>query len=88
MGVDPLVAHERAQGTFADVLVNVTPEQLSLPTPCPEWDVKALIDHVIAGNQRVIVRTGGHAAPLPEDLGAAHRASASAAQEIFAAPGP
>jgi uncharacterized protein (TIGR03086 family) len=86
MGVDPLVAHERAQDTFAGVLVNVTPEQLPSPTPCPEWDVQALIDHVITGNQRVIVRAGGQVAPLPEGLSAAHRASASAAQEIFAAP--
>jgi uncharacterized protein (TIGR03086 family) len=68
------------------VLVNVASDQLSSPTPCPEWDVKALIDHVIAGNQRVVERAGGQAAPLPEDLGAAHRASAGAAQETFAAP--
>jgi uncharacterized protein (TIGR03086 family) len=86
MGMDPLVAHQRAQATFAGVLVNVTPDQLSLPTPCDEWDVKALIEHVIAGNQRVVVRAGGQVAPLPEDLGAAHRSSAEAAQDIFAGP--
>jgi uncharacterized protein (TIGR03086 family) len=84
--MDPLVAHQRAQDTFARVLVNVTSDQLSSPTPCPEWDVKALIDHVIAGNQRVVMRAGGHVAPLPEDLDAAHRASAMAAQQTFAGP--
>jgi uncharacterized protein (TIGR03086 family) len=86
MGMDPLVAHRRAQETFARVLVNVTSDQLSSPTPCAEWDVKALIGHVTAGNQRVIQRAGGHVVPLPEDFGAAHRASAKAAQETFAAP--
>ena len=86
MGMDPLVAHQRAQDTFAHVLVKVKSDQLSSPTPCPEWDVKALIDHVIAGNQRVVERAGGQLAPLPEDLGAAYRASAKAAQETFAAP--
>jgi uncharacterized protein (TIGR03086 family) len=86
MGMDPLVAHQRAQTTFAHVLVNVPSDQMSLPTPCPEWDVKALIDHVIAGNQRVVERAGGQVASLPEDLGAAHRASAKAAQETFAEP--
>jgi len=86
MGVDLLVAHQRAQDTFAHVLVNVTSDQLSSRTPCPEWDVKALIDHVIAGNQRVVERAGGQVAPLPDDLGAAHSASAKAAQETFAAP--
>jgi uncharacterized protein (TIGR03086 family) len=47
--------------------------------------VKALIDHVIAGNQRVTERAA-QVALLHEDLGAAHRASAKAAQETFAAP--
>jgi uncharacterized protein (TIGR03086 family) len=84
--MDPLAAHQRAQDTFARVLVNVTSDQLSSPTPCPEWDVKALIDHVIAGNQRVILRAGGHVAPLPEGFGAAHCASAKAAYEAFAEP--
>jgi uncharacterized protein (TIGR03086 family) len=86
IGMDHLVAHQRAQDTFAHVLVSVTFDQLSSPTPCPEWDVKALIDHVIAGNQRVVQRAGGQVAPLPEDFGAAHRASAKAAQEIFTEP--
>ena len=84
--MDPLHAHQRAQDTFANVLVNVTSDQLSSPTPCSEWDVKALIDHVIAGNQRVVERARGQVAPLPEDLCAAHRASAKAAQETFTAP--
>jgi uncharacterized protein (TIGR03086 family) len=84
--MDALVAHRRAQDTFAHVLVNVTSDQLSSPTPCPAWDVRALIDHVVAGNQRVVERAGGHVVPLPEDIGAAHRASAQAAQETFAEP--
>jgi uncharacterized protein (TIGR03086 family) len=86
MAMDPLVAHQRAQDTFAHVLVNVTSDQLSSPTPCTEWDVKALIDHVVAGNQRVVERAGGQATPLPEDLAAAHRISATVAQETFAEP--
>ena len=84
--MDPLVAHQRAQDTFARVLANVTSDQLSSPTPCPEWDVKALVEHVIAGNLRVVARAGGQVAPLPEDLGGAHRASAKAAQETFTEP--
>src|SRR5580700_6038013 len=84
--MDPLVAHQRAQDTFAHVLVNVTSDQLSSPTPCSEWDVKALIDHVIAGNQRVVERAGGQVVSLPEDRVGAHRTSAQAAQETFAAP--
>jgi uncharacterized protein (TIGR03086 family) len=84
--MDLLAAHQRAQATFAHVLANVTSEQMSSPTPCSEWDVKALIDHVIAGNYRVVERAGGQVAPLPGDLGDAHRASARAAQDTFAKP--
>jgi uncharacterized protein (TIGR03086 family) len=86
IGVDPLVAHQRSQDTFAKVLGNVTSDQLSLPTPCSEWDVEALINHVVAGNQRVVERAGRQPAPLPQDLGAAYRASAKAAQETFGEP--
>ena len=68
------------------MLVNVALDQLSLPTPCAQWDVKALIEHVIAGNLRVVERAGGQVAPLPETLDAALSASAKAAQETFAQP--
>ena len=81
-----MVAHQRAQDTFTHVFAHVTADQLSLPTPCAEWDVKALIEHVIVGNRRVVERAGGHVAPFPEDLEAALRFSAQAAQEVFAEP--
>jgi uncharacterized protein (TIGR03086 family) len=84
--MDPLVAHQRAQDIFAHMLANVTSNQMSSPTPCPQWDVKALIDHVIAGNQRVVERAGAQVAPLPEGLRAALGTSAKAAQEVFAEP--
>jgi hypothetical protein len=29
------------------VLANVRPEQMSLPTPDDEWDVRALINHIV-----------------------------------------
>jgi uncharacterized protein (TIGR03086 family) len=86
MDMDPLVAHQRTQDIFAHVLANVTSDQLSSPTPCPEWDVKALIEHVMAGNQRVVERAGGQPAPLPEDIGTAHPSSAKAAQMTFTEP--
>jgi uncharacterized protein (TIGR03086 family) len=85
--MDPLVAHQRAQEAFANVLFNVTSDQLASPTPCTEWDVKALISHVVTGNRRVVERAGGQMAPLPEELSAAYRASAKAAQETFGEPG-
>lgn len=84
--MDQLVAHQRAQDAFAAVLALVQPAQLSRPTPCEDWDVKALIDHVIGGNQWVLDRAGLAPIDLPGDLLGAHAASAAAAQAVFAAP--
>jgi hypothetical protein len=44
---NPLDQLREAQGVFLEVLRNVRPEQMNLPTPDDEWDVRALINHVI-----------------------------------------
>ncbi len=87
--MDPLVAHQRAQDAFAGVLANVSPDQFGAPTPCSEWTIHDLIEHVIFGNEHVAQRAGNMAEPpaRPDDIVAAHRAAAAAAQEVFARPG-
>jgi uncharacterized protein (TIGR03086 family) len=86
--VDPLLAHQRAQEAFAGVLARVNPDQLGAPTPCTEWTIGDLIDHVIGGNERVGLWAANRTEPQarPEDAVAAHRASALAAQNVFARP--
>jgi uncharacterized protein (TIGR03086 family) len=37
-----------AAAQFEDRLADVTPEQWPWTTPCPEWDVAALVDHVLS----------------------------------------
>jgi uncharacterized protein (TIGR03086 family) len=84
--MDQLAAHQRAQDVFASVLSNVKPDQLDLSSPCTEWNAKAVIDHVIGGNQWVQQLAGREPAAPPDDLAAAHAATAAGAQEVFAAP--
>jgi uncharacterized protein (TIGR03086 family) len=86
--MDPLVAHQRAQDAFAGVLAGVHAEQLDAMTPCTEWKVRDLIEHVLGGNEMVSRRSGGDEDPpaRPDDLVAAHGATAAAAQAVFAAP--
>ncbi len=86
--MDPLVAHQRAQDAFADVLANVSADQLNAPTPCSEWAVHDLIEHVVGGNEHVGIWSGCTEEPpaRPDSTVAAHRATAAAAQEIFARP--
>ena len=47
---DPITLLDQASAVFADVLRNVRPEQMALPTVNDEWDVRALINHLVAGN--------------------------------------
>jgi uncharacterized protein (TIGR03086 family) len=86
--VDPLVAHQRAQDAFAGVLANLDPDQLGAPTPCSEWAIRDLVEHVIGGNEHVVIWSGSTDKPAarPEEIVAAHRAAAAAAQEVFAGP--
>lgn len=40
---------EHAITTTRQVLAGVTPEQLSQPTPCAQWTVSDLINHIVGG---------------------------------------
>jgi uncharacterized protein (TIGR03086 family) len=67
------------------VLAGVSAVQLDGPTPCSEWTVRELIDHVVAGNLRV----AGRESPGPIDPATMLelvRESAVAAESAFAAP--
>jgi uncharacterized protein (TIGR03086 family) len=84
----------QADVVFGDVLRNVTPEQLALPTINHEWDVRALINHVVLGCawEAELVRTGNAPRPHGDLIGdrdplAAYTASAEAMQAVFAQPG-
>ena len=44
--MDPQVLNH-AQQVAADVMSNVSSEQLDLPTPCDNWNVGQLIDHLV-----------------------------------------
>ena len=90
--MDLLGAHARAQDAFAEVLAGVGPDQYGASTPCSEWTVRDLIEHVVVGNNHV----GAPGKPVgdPEldtlPAGADHTkaftASAERAQATFAAP--
>jgi uncharacterized protein (TIGR03086 family) len=43
-----VLALQRALTQAADLLDTVTRDDLGRPTPCPEWDVRALANHLIA----------------------------------------
>jgi uncharacterized protein (TIGR03086 family) len=83
--MDQLLAHQRAQDIFAKVFANVGEHHMSAPTPCLEWDVTALVDHVIGGNGWVQQLAGREIAAVPLEKAGALAASAAGAHAVFAA---
>jgi uncharacterized protein (TIGR03086 family) len=47
---DPIAVAERAYGIAGRVIAGVRPDQLDQPTPCSEWDVRALVNHMIGAH--------------------------------------
>ncbi len=91
---DPVQILRQADAAFSDVLANVAPEQLSLPTVNDDWDVRALINHVINGNRwgAEVLRIGDAPRPGDDAIGErapidAYRESADAILSAFDEPG-
>lgn len=56
---DPVAVLSTALTQAGDVLAAVRPDQLSSPTPCPDWDVRRLIAHLVAAPSRFATAMGG-----------------------------
>lgn len=63
---DPRGPYERAVTQTESIIAAVRPDQLDLPTPCAEYDVRALISHVVDGmNRTAHSGEGGSMADAP-----------------------
>ena len=63
---DPREFHQRAMAQTETVVEAVEPGQLTLPTPCSEYDVRALLSHMVGGLNRIaIVGEGGDGLAVP-----------------------
>lgn len=77
----PVTAFAEVIDTVAQLVEDVQEEQRSAPTPCADWDVQALIDHLTAGQRAFAVVMG--AEPVEETF----RTSAGALVAAFDVPG-
>jgi uncharacterized protein (TIGR03086 family) len=86
--------HDRALDVLGTTIEKIDPSQMSDPTPCSEFDVRALLDHVIAGNLRfTAIARGAPAVSVPvtddfftDDAVRPYRESAAALSEAWADP--
>jgi uncharacterized protein (TIGR03086 family) len=90
---DPRELFRRAGEMTAGVIAGIEPGRLGDPTPCADWDVRTLINHLAAGNLRFAAMITGEPGPGREDdvLGddplAAFRGSVTRLGAAFAADG-
>ena len=56
--MDPVTLYELAASRAAESARSVRPEQRSLPTPCSEWDVAALLEHMAGGSAYLLGALG------------------------------
>ncbi|MDD9380855.1 TIGR03086 family metal-binding protein [Streptomyces sp. ZAF1911] len=54
-----IVLLEKALNHTAGLLGNVTPDQYGRPTPCEDFDVRALANHLLAGNPYYVTLAQG-----------------------------
>ena len=86
-------------GTVADLIDGVGPGEWNNPTPCPEWEVRDLVNHMVLGHRLFtgILRGEATVAPgaldpaaadlLSDDPAASYRAAAEGLLLAFGQPG-
>ncbi|GIG91978.1 TIGR03086 family metal-binding protein [Plantactinospora endophytica] len=88
--MDLLVELDKALETFGKRLAAVGPDQWTAGTPCTEWDVSALVRHVIEGNAHCGQLLRGEEVdrtPVGDDLTGTWSASIEVIRSAFREPG-
>lgn len=97
MAVDLPTVHRQALDATRDVVAGIKASQLDDPTPCDDWDVRTLLNHVVGGNLWVEPLVDGRTIEdvgdeldgdqLGDDFVAAYERSAEQAAASFEADG-
>jgi len=89
---DLLAALDRAIAGTDRLIAGIDARHWSAPTPCTEWDVRALVTHVTSGMLTFAALVRGEPRPdgtadVADDPVAAYRSAAATMRAAFAAPG-
>jgi uncharacterized protein (TIGR03086 family) len=95
--MDIVEQYGRALDQTGRIVEGIRPDQLGLPTPCTDWNVRTLLNHLIGGNWRTARAAEGQGSPaqrgvpdedfLGDDPAEAYRRSAEAAKAAWREPG-
>ncbi|ORB60398.1 TIGR03086 family protein [Mycobacteroides saopaulense] len=77
----------RASAAIETMIAAVRPDQWEASTPCTEWNLRQLVDHLIEVNYALAERFGGTRGKPADDPGAGYRQSAQALSNALALPG-
>lgn len=77
----------RASDAIEALLAAVRPDQWDAATPCEEWNLRQLADHLVEVNYSLAGRFGGLSSGTAADPVAAYRLSAQALRDALALPG-
>lgn len=86
--MDPITLYRGATARALDVADGVRSDQLGLPTPCTDWTVQDLLDHLVGGTEYLLAAVSARE-PVPpvERTAADYRAGVEAVLVALAAPG-
>ncbi|WP_216892692.1 TIGR03086 family metal-binding protein [Nocardia alni] len=90
MTSDAVADLQRAFAAVGGLIDRIGPEQWPAPTPCSEWNVRQVVDHLIGLNRLMTAQLGGD--PVPDgrpsdDPVGDYRTSSAELVAVFAAPG-
>jgi uncharacterized protein (TIGR03086 family) len=91
--MDLLARYDRAADDTSTVIFRVDSDQLSMPTPCTEWTVRQIINHLSSGLLNAAARCRGEEIPYPDadrddpEPQAGYAVSVAALGEAFGEPG-
>ncbi|MFK4086889.1 TIGR03086 family metal-binding protein [Kribbella sp. NPDC020789] len=82
----------RAGAVLGEIVMQVRPEHLTLPTPCPDWTVRGLLRHIVSENEGFAAAAINGSAPvqtwtggrLGDNPAGAYRRSNVAVADAFA----
>lgn len=83
--LDTVVLFQRAAANAATMVARVEPAQRHAPTPCDEWDVDALVMHMVGGTTYLLTALG-HDAPAVDTDEGSYRAAVVRCVDALQAP--